>query len=474
MDLTNINGEKKVRHKSMDLATMMYGKIPPQATDLENAILGAILIDGFCLPEVMNIIFTEVFYRDANQRIFNAILKLYDLNKKIDILTVMDQLKKEEALDLVGGAYYITKLTNDVVSSAHIEAHCRIILQQYLKREMINICGETISEAYEDSSDAFNLYDNTDNRIMNTQQRVLGGEIKDMDYYSSQVYDQYETVKATGILGIKTNIAPIDKIFCGLVAPDLIIIAARPGAGKTSLAISLTHHISVIKKIPGAWFSLEMDGTQLTRRLVSMDSGLSHELIRQGRVWEENESLLFGSIERIKKSPIFIEDKVNINIRSLRTRANLLVRRNKIGYIIVDYLQLMDGIDIKNKNRDTVIGEITRGLKGLAKELNIPVIALSQLSREVEKRADKMPQLSDLRESGNIEQDADEVIFLMRPEYYGFTQSVIIGETEYQAQGLCIGKGAKNRHGATCNFAMKFTGSTMSFSTHPNDLKTPF
>lgn len=450
------------------------GKIPPQAIDLEDAVLGAILIDGVCLPEVMNIIFTEVFYRDANQKIFNAILKLYDGNKKIDILTVVDQLKKDEALDLVGGAYYITKLTNDVVSSANIDAHCRIILQQYLKREMINICGETMSDAYEDSSDAFNLYDSADNRILNTQQRVLGGDIKDMNYYSANVYNQYETVKATGTLGIKTNITPIDKIFCGLVAPDLIIVAARPGAGKTSLAISLTHHISVVKKIPGAWFSLEMDGTQLTRRLVSMDSGLSHEIIRQGKIWETDETIFYNSIERIKNSPIFIEDKVNINIRSLRTRANLLVRRNKIGYIIVDYLQLMDGVDIRNKNRDTVIGEITRGLKGLAKELNIPVIALSQLSREVEKRPDKMPQLSDLRESGNIEQDADEVIFLMRPEYYEFTQSVMIGNTEYPPQGLCIGKGAKNRHGATCNFAMRFTGSTMSFSTHPNDVANPF
>lgn len=358
-----------------NIGSMMFGKVPPQARDLEDAVLGAIMINGFCLPEVMNVIFAEVFYVEAHQIIFKSILKLYDLNKKIDLLTVVDQLRKDESLDIVGGAYYVTKLTNDVVSSANIESHCRIILQQYLKREMINICGETISDAYEDSSDAFDLYDNADNRILNTQQRVLGGEIKDMSYYSADVYDQYETVKATGVLGIQTNINPIDKIFCGLVAPDLIIIAARPGAGKTSFAISLTHYISVEKNIPGAWFSLEMDGTQLTRRLVSMDSGISHELIRQGRVWEDRESVLFGSINKIKKSPIYIEDKVNINIRSLRTRANLLVRRNGIKYIIVDYLQLMEGIDIKNKNRDTIIGEITRGLKGLAKELNIPVIA---------------------------------------------------------------------------------------------------
>jgi replicative DNA helicase len=233
--------------------------------------------------------------------------------------------------------------------------------------------------------------------------------------------------------------------------------------------MSISHYVSVLNGIAGAWFSLEMDGVQLTRRLASIDSGISHELIRQGKVPQEYENKFFNSLDRISKAPIYIEDKGSINIRAIRTRANILVRKNGIKYIIVDYLQLMEGVDVKNKNRNDIVGEITRGLKMLAKELNIPVIALSQLSRKVEERGDKMPQMSDLRESGNIEQDADEILFLMRPEKYGLTEPVIIGGCEYDVKGLCIGKADKNRHGECLNFAMSFTGQTMHITTHVNE-----
>jgi len=393
----------------------------------------------------------------------------YDESKKIDILTVVDRLKKEEQLDMVGGAYYVTKLTNDVVSSANIVDHCRIILELYLKREMIRISGEAIGRSYDDSEDAFEIYDRADNDILNTQERVLSGQVKDMSHYSTKVYDQYETVKNSGVLGIQTGISPIDKILSGLVAPDLFIIAARPSQGKTALAMSISHYVSVINNIAGAWFSLEMDGVQLTRRLASIDSGISHELIRQGKVPQEYENKFFNSLDRISKAPIYIEDRGSINIRAIRTRANILVRKNGIKYIIVDYLQLMEGIDVRNKNRNDIVGEITRGLKMLAKELNIPVIALSQLSRKVEERGDKMPQMSDLRESGNIEQDADEILFLMRPEKYGLTEPVMIGGREYDVKGLCIGKADKNRHGECVNFVMSFTGQTMHITTHVNE-----
>lgn len=469
MDLTSLNKDRKRKKTGVDLSTMVYGKVPPQAKEFEEAVLGAILIDMNCLPEVINQIFAEVFYLESHQLIFKAITSLYDQNKKIDILTVVEELKRKEELDLVGGHYYVVKLTNNVVSTANIEYHCMIIKQKYLMREMIKICGNAIGEAYEDSADAFDLYDKTDNDILNTQQSVLQGQVKNMSYYSSKVYDQYETVKTTGVLGIQTGILTFDRILSGLVAPDLFIIAARPSQGKTALALSITHHISVLNKIAGAWFSLEMDGIQLTRRLASIDSGIPHESIRQGKVNSNDEIRFYQSLDKIAQAPIFIEDKGSINVRGIRTRANILVRKNDIKYIVVDYLQLMEGIDARNKNRNEIVGEITRGLKMLAKELNIPVIALSQLSREVEKRADKMPQMSDLRESGNIEQDADEILFLMRPEKYGFTEPAIISGKEYEAQGLCIGKVEKNRHGACENFAMKFIGNTMHLSTHPND-----
>jgi len=469
MDLTSLNKDRKRRKPSVDMSTMVYGLVPPQAVEVEEVILGAMMLDVNCLPEVLNLIFKEVFYVEANQLIFGAIVRLYDAGKSVDIRTVVEELKALDILNDVGGPYYVTKITNSVVRSNHIEHHCRIVMEKYMKRELIKISGEAIGDAYEEGTDAFDLYDRTDNQILNTQERVLTGQVKDMSYFSSKVYDQYETVKETGVLGIQTGIVPFDKILSGLVAPDLFIIAARPSQGKTALAMSLSHHISVVNGIPGAWFSLEMDGIQLTRRLASIDAGISHEFIRQGRIPAEQEMKFFSSLDRIGKAPIYIEDKGSINIRGIRTRANILVRKHKIQYIVVDYLQLMEAVDKRESNRNTIVGEITRGLKMLAKELNIPVIALSQLSRKVEERSDKMPQMSDLRESGNIEQDADGILFLMRPEKYEFREPVSIGGKEYETAGLCIGKVDKNRHGECMNFAMSFVGQTMCLGTHPND-----
>lgn len=461
--------KKKRRKQSVDLTTMVYGKVPPQARELEEVILGAIMIDSACLPEVINLIFKEAFYVDTYQRVFGAILSLYDKNSKIDVTTVIEELKKLEELDTVGGPYAIVKLTNSVVSGANIETHCRIVLEKFLKREAIRVAGEILTEAYEDSSDAFTIYDNADNELLKAQEKVLSGAVMDMRHYSMKVHDQYETVKHTGVLGIQTGILPIDRIFSGLVAPDLFIIAARPGQGKTALALSITHTLSVVNGIPGSWFSLEMDGVQLTRRLVSIESGISHELIRQGKVYDGLENKLFNAISKVGVAPIFIEDRGTINIRSLRTRAIILKKRNKIKYIVVDYIQLMNSIGKKGQNREGEVSEISRGLKLLAKEIELPIIALSQLSREVEKRSDKMPQLSDLRESGAIEQDADEVMFLMRPEYYNLKEHVTLGGKEYAPPGLCIGKGDKNRHGECKSFAMWFNAPTMHFTTHPMD-----
>jgi replicative DNA helicase len=289
---------------------------------------------------------------------------------------------------------------------------------------------------------------------------------KDIGYFGMKVLDQHAMVKNTGVLGIKTGISELDKAACGLVSPDLIIVAARPGAGKTAMALSITYNISVKQKIACAWFSLEMDGTQLVRRLVSMDTGIPHEAIRNGTTTSEQDRIIGESVDKISYSPIHIEDRTSMNIRDIRTRASLLKKKHNIGLVIVDYIQLMSGIDSKGKNREQVVSEISRGLKCLAKELEIPVIALSQLSRSVETRGDKMPQLSDLRESGAIEQDADSVMFLMRPEYYGMTEPVEIGGTEYPVQRLAICSIAKNRHGQTKNIALEFTGNTMTFTDH--------
>lgn len=446
-----------------------FGKVPPQASDLEVAVLGSIMLESQCLSLVIGVLFEDVFYVEAHKKVYRAILNLYDANKNVDLLSVISQLKSNEDLEYVGGSFFVTQLTERVTSTAGVETYCKILLQQYLKRGMIAISSKMLADSYEEYTDAFDICDNADNEIINTQEKVLGGHIKDMNHYAFKVYEQYEAVEATGVLGVKTNIVPFDKVFSGLVAPDLIVIAARPGQGKTALALSITHSTSVMRNIPCGWFSLEMNGTQLTRRLISINSGIPHENIRTGRVAKEDKTKLLNSIDTVSKSPIFIEDKAGINVRTIRTRANILKRKNNIEFIVVDYLQLVHSIDPKGKNRDNIIGEITGGLKQLALELNMPVIALSQLSREVESRADKMPQLSDLRESGNIEQDADEVIFLMRPEYYGFLEPVSIGGNSYEVDNLCVAKGGKNRHGATCNFAMGFNKPIMHFTTHWND-----
>lgn len=467
MELTNF--KEKRRRTPLDLGTMMFGKVPPQAKELEEVILGGLMLDINAVFIGMSRLFPEMFYVDAHQRIFKAIQNIYDKNGAIDILTVIDQLKNNEELDAVGGPYYVTRLTNSVISGANIENHINIVAECYLKREAIRLSGELIGDAYEDSTDAFDLINIADNGFAKIQERVITGMSKDISSYGMKVLEQHAQVKETGVLGISTGLKALNGVICGLVSPDLIILAARPGQGKTAMALSITYSTSILNNIPCAWFSLEMDGVQLVRRLASIDTGINHEKIRKGETTTDEDKLLGQSIDKISSSKIFIEDKVGINTRDIRTRANLLKKRHKIKFIVVDYIQLVAGIDVKGKTRDSIVSEITGSLKRLAKELEMPVIALSQLNREVEKRSDKMPQMSDLRESGGIEQDADEVIFLMRPEYYNMTEQITISNKEYDVQGLCIGIVAKNRHGATKNIAVGFKGSCMHFTDHPLD-----
>ena len=475
MDFTNLNQDRKTKRKpTMDLGNMVFGKVPPQAKELEEVVLGALMLDTNCVYLGMSKLFPEIFYSEAHQRIFRAMQMLYDKNSPIDILTVINQLKVNEELDLIGGMFYITKLTNSVISGANMETHIMVISEMYLKRESIRLSGELISNAYEDATDAFEIINSADYGFQKIQERIIGSKSADISSFGYKVLEQHAKVKETGILGVGTGFSMLDAAMCGLVAPDLIIIAARPGQGKTAFALSVTYNTSVLSNIPCAWFSLEMDGVRLVRRLVSIDTGIDHARIRNGHTTQDEDKMIGESVDKISQSKIFIEDKASINVRDIRTRANLLKKKHKIGYIVVDYLQLMKGLESKNQTRENIVSEISRSLKELAKELEIPVIALSQLSREVEKRSDKLPQLSDLRESGGIEQDADEVIFLMRPEYYHMENSVEIGKKEYDPRGLTIVSIAKNRHGETKNIALNFTGANMHFTDHHLDIETTY
>jgi replicative DNA helicase len=431
MDLTNLNRDKKNRRKTTpDLSTMIYGKVPPQAKDLEEAVLGAIMLEKGAFDVVVEILKPECFYVDPHQRIFRAMQSLANKSQPIDILTVVEELRSREELDLVGGPYYVTKLTNAVVSSANIEAHSRIILQKFIQRELIRISGEIISDAYEDSSDFFVLLDQAESKIYEVTSTHLRNNYETIDSVLVKTIQRIEDLrhKNEDISGVPSGFSSLDRVTYGFQSTDLIILAARPSVGKTAFALNLARNAALhpTKPTPVAFFSLEMSAGQLVQRILSAESEIWLEKISRGKMEEhEMKQLYERGIQKLSQAPLFIDDTPALNIFELRAKARRLKNANNIGMIIIDYLQLMSGTgENRNSNREQEISNISRSLKGLAKELQIPIIALSQLSREVEKRKEgnKMPQLSDLRESGAIEQDADMVMFLYRPEYYDITQ----------------------------------------------------
>jgi replicative DNA helicase len=451
MDLTNLNRDRKNRRKpTVDLSTMVYGKVPPQAKDLEDAVLGAIMLEKGAFDTVVEILKPECFYVDANQRIFTAMKNLANKSQPIDILTVVEELRMMEDLETIGGPYYVTKLTNAVVSSANIEAHARIILQKFIQRELIRISGEIIGEAYEESTDVFDLLDQAESKMYEVTSKHLKNNYESIDSALVKAIQRIEDLRHRNedITGVPSGFPSLDKITYGWQNTDLIILAARPAVGKTAFALNLARNAALDprKQTPVAVFSLEMGAAQLVQRILSAESEILMEKISRGKMEEHEMKQLYAKgIQKLAQAPIFIDDTAALNIFELRAKCRRLKNLNNIGMIIIDYLQLMSGTG-GNTNREQEISTISRSLKGLAKELQVPIIALSQLSREVEKRKDgnKMPQLSDLRESGAIEQDADMVCFIYRPEYYDVTQNEM-GESNRGETHIRI---AKHRNGS--------------------------
>ncbi|SFD18841.1 primary replicative DNA helicase [Chitinophaga sp. CF118] len=426
MDL-NLKKDRNVRRKpSVDISSMMYGKIPPQAKEMEEAVLGAIMLEKGAFDSVIEILKGECFYVEAHQKIYSAMAKLAGKSMPIDILTVVEELKSLGELEMVGGPYYITRLTNMVVSSANIAAHARIILQKFIQRELIRISGEILSESYEDTADVFDLLDSAESKLFEVTNNHLRKNYDSIDRILVNTMKRIEDLRNRGddITGVPSGFPSLDKVTYGWQATDLIILAARPAVGKTAFALNLARNAALHPRFPkgAALFSLEMSSGQIVQRILSAESEIKLEKISRGKLEEyEMKKLMTHGIERLAKAPIFIDDTPALNIFELRAKARRLVHNHGVGLIIIDYLQLMSGsADGKGSNREQEISKISRDLKGMAKELGVPIIALSQLSRDVEKRKDgnKMPQLSDLRESGAIEQDADMVLFLYRPEYY--------------------------------------------------------
>ncbi|MGV6828884.1 MAG: replicative DNA helicase [Flavobacteriales bacterium] len=451
--------------KSAQVISLEKGKIPPQAIDLEEVVLGAMMIDKKGVDEVIDILHAEVFYKEAHQHIFNAIYTLFEKSEPVDLLTVSSQLKKDGTLNSAGGEFYLIQLTQKIASSAHIEFHARIILQKYIQRSLIKISNEIIEDSYNESTDVFDLLDTAESKLY----EITQGNIKRSSETAQNLVIEAkkkieEIANKEGLSGIPSGFTKLDQLTSGWQPSDLIIIAARPGMGKTAFSLSMARNMAVKHHIPVAFFSLEMSSLQLITRLISSETELSSEKLRTGKLEKHEWEQLNVRVKDLEKAPLYIDDTPSLSIFDLRAKSRRLASQFGIKLIVVDYLQLMTagGNQKGSGNREQEISTISRNLKALAKELNIPVIALSQLSRAVETRGGtKRPLLSDLRESGAIEQDADIVSFIYRPEYYK------IDEWDDEERNPTAGQGefivAKHRNGGLDEIRLKFVGHLGKF-----------
>jgi len=452
-------GYKKSFSKKENLglvSNIELGKLPPQALDLEESVLGALMLEKEALTNIIDILKPENFYKDANKEIYQAIIDLFNNSQPIDLLTVTNQLKKNGTLDIVGGSYYITKLTTRVNSASNIEFHSRIILEQSIKRELINISSKVQKDAYEDTIDVFDLLDQTEQSLFDVSESHIRKNYKKVQNLMKEAIDELETKKEKkdGITGVPSGFIDLDTITSGWQPSDLVIVAGRPSMGKTAFVLSLIRNASIDHNLPMGIFSLEMSSLQLVNRLISSEAELDSDKIRKGNLKDYEWQQLLHKTDLLQKAPIFIDDTPALSILELRAKARRLKSQHDIQCIIVDYLQLMTSEYGKTSgNREQEIASISRSLKAVAKELNIPVIALSQLSRAVETRGgDKRPVLSDLRESGSIEQDADMVMFIYRAEKYDITEDED-GESTIGVAELLL---RKNRNGPTGKVKLKF------------------
>ena len=468
------NQLKGYKLETNKIINLEQGKLPPQALDLEQVVLGAMMIDKKGVDEVIDILSPEAFYKESHRYIFESVFKLFENSEPIDLLTVSSQLRKDGKLDMVGGDFYLISLTQKVSSSAHIEFHARIILQKFIQRSLIKISNEIIEEAYDETKDVFDLLDNAEAKLYEVTQGNVKKSTETAQSLVIQAKKKIEEISnKEGLSGIPTGFTKLDRLTSGWQPSDLIIVAARPGMGKTALTLTMARNIAVDQNIPVAFFSLEMSSVQLITRLISSETGLSSEKLRTGKLEKHEWEQLNVKVKSLEKAPLFIDDTPSLSIFDLRAKARRLASQYGIKMIMIDYLQLMTaGGSQKGGNREQEISMISRNLKALAKELNVPVIALSQLSRAVETRGgSKRPLLSDLRESGAIEQDADIVAFIYRPEYYKIEEWDDEDRSPTEGQGEFIV--AKHRNGGLDNIRLKFIGHLGKFD-NLEDFDTPF
>jgi replicative DNA helicase len=437
------------------------GKLPPQALDLEEAVLGALMLEKNALNAVVEFLKPEHFYKESHKEVYAAIVDLFKSSDPVDMRTVVNQLRKTGKLELIGGAYAIAELTSKVSSAANIEFHSRVIMEMAIKRELIQVASQIHHNAYEDTTDVFELLDKTEQSIFEISDSNLRKNYDSMRNLMTRAIQELQLLKEhkDGLTGVPSGFTGLDRMTSGWQRSDLVIIAARPGMGKTAFVVSALRNAAVDFKVPVAIFSLEMASIQLVNRMISAEAELEGEKIKRGTLAEHEWTQLVHKTNKLTTAPIFIDDTPALSVLELRAKSRRLRAEHNVQLIVVDYLQLMRGD--QGGNREQEIASISRALKGIAKELNVPVLALSQLSRGVETRGgDKRPQLSDLRESGSIEQDADIVMFLYRPEYYKIT----VDEEGMPTQGMGEIIIAKHRNGSVGSVKLKFIGKYTKFT----------
>lgn len=441
----------------------------PQNTEAEASLLGALLIDSDAIVKIADNIAPLDFYEKRHQRIYEAILQLYESHEAIDVLTLADKLKNNSYLEIVGGPAYLTELTNFVPTAAHVEQYADIVAQKAMRRRLINASKEIIDLGYDESRKLRELIEEAEVRLFEVSQQHIKQDIVSLETILAESFDRLDDLHKDKqkVRGIPTGFKDVDNTLAGFQRSDLVILAARPSMGKTALALNFAHNVAVKAGLPVLMFSLEMSKEQLVDRLLSIESGVDAWALRTGNLTDTDFEKIGHAMGTLSEAQIFIDDTPGITMSDLRTKARREAHRHPLGLIIVDYLQLMSGGSRfgNDFNRVQEISEISRGLKGVARELNVPVLALSQLSRSVESRSPQIPQLADLRESGSIEQDADVVAFIYREEYYN---------PDTDRKGLADVFIKKHRNGPTGNVELRFENEKQRFHSVDTRHQEPF
>ena len=451
--------ERRNQQSTQDL-NIAVGKTQPSATDMEEAVLGALMLEKDAIEVVLDVLKPEAFYRPAHQKIYAVIKDLAETGLAIDMLTVTQELRNRNEIAEIGGAGYIAQLSNKIASAAHIDFHARIIAQKFIQRELIRVTSDIQRQAYDNTLDVYQLLDSSEQELFNISTGTIKKEIIPIGPILDDAIELIQEAKLKDFSGIPSGFPSIDKLTQGWQKGDLIIIAARPSMGKTAFTLSMARNMAVDHGMSVAFFSLEMPSVQLVNRLIVSETEIDAGIIKSGKLSDQEWDHLEDKVTRLYQAPLFIDDSSSLSIFDLSAKCRRLKAKHKLDVVIIDYLQLMKA-DVKGGNREQEVSLISRSLKQLAKDLDIPIIALAQLNRGVELRSgsQKRPMLSDLRESGAIEQDADIISFISRPERMGITEDENGNSTKDVAEFII----AKHRNGETADVTLRFRGEFIRF-----------